>query len=230
MNNSNFRRQNVTFITSCWRLAALLLAFAVSSGAAAQLVAGRDYRVINPAQPTESGKKVEVLEFFWYGCPHCNALQPPLKAWLKQKPADVEFRRVPAVLAESWVPLTRAYYALEVTGAVEKLHPEMFSAIHEKSLKLQEPKLLFDWVAQNGVDRQKFADAYGSFGVQSRTQRSVDMTRNYDVSGTPTITVDGKYLLAPSMMLKPDRNVDYEKFFQALDQVIAMARKERAGK
>ena len=220
----------MTFITSHLRLAALLLTFAVSSSAAAQLVAGRDYRVISPPQPTESGKKVEVLEFFWYGCPHCNALQPSLKAWLKQKPADVEFRRVPAVLDGSWVPLTRAYYALEATGAVEKLHPEVFSAIHEKSVRLQEPKVLFDWVAQNGVDRQKFADAYGSFGVQSRTQRSVDMTRNYDISGTPTITVDGKYLVAPSMTLKPNRDVDYEKFYQVLDQVIAMARKEHAGK
>ena len=220
----------MTIITSYLRLAALLLAFVASSSAAAQLVAGKDYRAISPAQPTDSGKKVEVLEFFWYGCPHCNALQPSLRAWLKQKPADVEFRRVPAVLSDSWVPLTRAYYALEATGAVEKLHHEVFSAIHEKSVKLQEPKVLFDWVAQHGVDRQKFADAYGSFGVQSRTQRAVDMSRNYDISGTPTITVDGKYLVAPSMTLKPNRDVDYEKFFQVLDQVIAMARKERGGK
>ena len=220
----------MTIITSYLRLAALLLAFVASSSAAAQLVAGKDYRAISPAQPTESGKKVEVLEFFWYGCPHCNALQPSLRAWLKQKPADVEFRRVPAVLADTWVPLTRAYYALEATGSVEKLHHEVFAAIHEKSVRLQEPKVLFDWVAQNGVDRQKFADAYGSFGVQSRTQRAVDMTRNYDISGTPTITVDGKYLVAPSMTLKPNRDVDYEKFFQVLDLVIAMARKERGGK
>ena len=220
----------MTIITSYLRLAALLLAFVASSSAAAQLVAGKDYRAISPAQPTDSGKKVEVLEFFWYGCPHCNALQPSLRAWLKQKPADVEFRRVPAVLSDSWVPLTRAYYALEATGAVEKLHHEVFSAIHEKSVKLQEPKVLFDWVAQHGVDRQKFADAYGSFGVQSRTQRAVDMSRNYDISGTPTITVDGKYLVAPSMTLKPNRDVDYEKFYQVLDQVITMARKERGGK
>ena len=192
--------------------------------------AGRDYQAINPPQPTDSGKKVELIEFFWYACPHCNALQPSLRNWLKQKPADVDYKRVPAVLSDSWVPLTRAYYALEVVGAVDKLHAEVFSAIHEKNLRLQDPKTLFDWVAQHGVDRQKFADAYGSFGVQSRVQRSVELTRNYDVSGTPTLTVDGKYLVAPSMTLKPDRSVDYEKFFHVLDQVIAMARKERAGK
>jgi len=220
----------VTLITSYLRLAALLLAFAASTGAQAQLAAGRDYHVIKPPQPTESGKKIEVIEFFWYACPHCNALQPSLRVWLKHKPADVEYRRVPAVLSDSWVPLTRAYYALEVVGAVDKLHDQVFSAIHEKNLRLQDPKILFDWVGQHGFDRQKFADAYGSFGVQSRTERSKEMTRNFDISGTPTLTVDGKYQVAPSMTLKSDRSVDYQQFFHVLDQVIAMARKERAGK
>jgi protein dithiol oxidoreductase (disulfide-forming) len=222
----------VNFLISHLRLASVLVAFVAGTAGAAQpqLVADRDYRVINPPQPTESGKKVEVTEFFWYACPHCNALQPSLKNWLAKKPADVEFRRVPAVLSDSWIPLTRAYYAIEVLGAVEKLHYEMFSAIHEKNLKLQDPKVLFDWVAQHGVDRQKFQDAYGSFGVQSRVQRSIELTRHFDVSGTPTLAVDGKYLVAPSMTLKADRSVDYDKFFQVLDQVIAMARKERAGK
>lgn len=216
--------------TALARLVLLVAALAACGSAAAQPVANRDYRAINPPQPTDSGKNVEVLEFFWYACPHCNSLQPSLRNWLKTKPADVEFKRVPAVLSESWIPLTRAFYALEATGSLEKLHYEMFSAIHEKNLRLQDPKLLFDWVARNGVDRQQFQDAYGSFGVQSRTRRSIDMSRHYDISGTPALTVDGKYLVAPSMTLKPDRSVDYEKFFQVLDQVIAMARKERAGK
>jgi thiol:disulfide interchange protein DsbA len=220
----------VTFFTASLRLAAFLLAFAASAAAVAQPVAGRDYRPINPPQPTESGKKVEVLEFFWYGCPHCDSLQAPLRAWLKQKPGDVEFKRVPAVLADSWVPLTRAYYALETVGLLDKLHYEVFAAIHAQNLKLQDPKVLFDWIAKQGGDRQKFADAYASFGVQSRGQRAMEMTRNYDVTGTPSLTVDGKYLVAPSMILKPDRSVDYERYFQVLDQVIAMARKERAGK
>lgn len=214
------------------RLATLLFALVagVASAAQPQLVADRDYRVINPPQPTESGKKIEVSEFFWYACPHCNALQPSLKNWLAKKPADVEFRRVPAVLSDSWVPLTRAYYALEVVGGVEKLHYEIFSAIHEKNLRLQDPKTLFDWVGQHGIDRQKYQDAYGSFGVQSRVQRAIELTRNYDVNGTPTLAVDGKYLVAPSMTLKADHSVDYDKFYQVLDQVIAMARKDRAAK
>jgi len=217
-------------IASFLRLAACLLAFLVCSSAAAQQpVAGRDYRVMSPPQPVESGKRIEVLEFFWYGCPHCNALQPPLRVWLKQKPADVEFRRVPAVFSDSWVPLTWTYYALESMGVVDKLHYDVFDAIHEQRIRLSDQKVLFDWVAKQGVDAKKFAETYNSFGVKSRGMRSIEMTKAYDIPGTPAITVDGKYLVAPSMILKSDKTtVDYERYFQVLDQVIAMARKERA--
>ena len=218
----------MTLIASWLRRTAWLLALAVSVGAHAQITPGKDYRVINPPQPTESGKRVEVLEFFWYGCPHCNALQPPLRVWLKQKPADVEFKRVPAVFDNSWLPLTFAFYALEAMGLADKLHYDVFAAIHEQRVRLSDQAVLFDWVAKHGVDRQKFADTYNSFGVKSRGMRSIEMTRNYDIPGTPAITVDGKYLVAPSMILTPRNTVDYDRYFQVLDQVIAMARKERA--
>ena len=208
--------------------AAALLALVVGLSAHAQITPGKDYRVLSPPQPTESGKRVEVLEFFWYGCPHCNALQPPLRVWLKQKPADVDFRRVPAVFSDSWIPLTWAYYALEAMGAVDKLHYDVFAAIHEQKIRLSDQSVLFDWVAKHGVDKQKFAETYNSFGVKSRGMRSIEMTRAYDIPGTPALTVDGKYLVAPSMVLKPDNTVDYDRYFLVLDQVIAMARKERA--
>lgn len=210
--------------------AAALLMLGLAAGAAAQAVAGKDYHLINPPQPTDSGKKVELLEFFWYGCPHCNALQPSLNVWLKHKPADVEYKRVPAIFQDSWVPLSKAYYALDAMGLVEKLHQEVFSAIHTKHLQLQDTKVLFDWVASKGVDRQKFAATYNSFAVQSRTQRSIDMTRNYDIPGTPALVIDGKYLTAPSLMLKADKSIDYDRFFQVVDQLIAQARKNRSGK
>ena len=218
----------MNLIRSCLQHAVLLLALAISTAASAQISPGKDYRIINPPQPTDSGKRVEVLEFFWYGCPHCNALQTPLRTWLKQKPADVDFRRVPAVFDDSWLPLTFAYLALDAMGAVDKLHYDVFAAIHEQNVRLSDQAVLFDWVAKRGIDRQKFADTYNSFGVKSRGMRSKEMTLNYDIPGTPAITVNGKYLTAPSLILKPDRSVDYERYFQVLDQVIAMARKERA--
>lgn len=213
-----------------WCVAVCLLAFTLSSEAKAQLVPGRDFRVISPHQATTGGKQVEVIEFFWYGCPHCNNLQNPLRIWLRRKPADVEFRRMPAVINDSWLPLTRAFYALEAIGALDKLHYEVFAAIHEQQLRLSNEKVLFEWVGKQGVDPKQFADIYNSFGVRSRTNRAADITRSYDIPGTPALAVDGKYLVAPSMTLNPDNSVNYERFFKVLDQVIAMARKERAAR
>jgi len=214
-------------IGSCWRLAAWFFTLTLSAGASAQLAPGKDYQLINPAQPTASGTKVEVIEFFYYGCPGCNSLQAPLENWLKKKPADIEFRRAPVVFQDAWLPLTTAYYALDAMGLVDKLHRPLFNAIHEQRVisdkgLLKDQKPLFDWVAKQGVDRQKFVDVYNSFGVRSRTNRSIELPGNYHVTSTPTLVVDGKYLTTPAMA------GSYERFFQVLDQVIAMARKERA--
>ena len=216
-------------IGSYWRLAAWFFALTLSAGASAQLAPGKDYQLINPVQPTASGTKVEVIEFFYYGCPGCNSLQAPLENWLKKKPADIEFRRTPVVFQDAWLPLTTAYYAFDAMGLVDKLHRPLFNAIHEQrvisdKMLLRDQKPLFDWVAQQGVDRQKFVDVYNSFGVRSRTNRSMEMAGNYQVTSTPTLVVDGKYLTTPAMV------GSYERFFQGLDQLIAMARKERAAK
>ena len=192
----------------------------------------RDYTRINPPQPTDSGKKIEVIEFFWYGCIHCYNLEPPLKAWLKRKPADVEFRYVPAIFdPASWSPLARAFYALDAMGIGDKYHDDIFNAIHRDRQKVMvtDPRVLADWLAARGVDKKKFLDTYSSFAVNGRTQRSMDMTRKYDIPGTPALVVDGKYLTGPSMTVNPDNSVNYERFFQVLDQLIARARKERVG-
>lgn len=211
------------------RLAAWFIALTLSGSAAAQLAPGKDYQLINPAQPTTSGAKVEVIEFFYYGCPGCNGLQPPLRAWLKKKPADVEFRRAPVVFQDSWLPLTTAYHAFDAMGVVDKVHYELFNAIHDRrtlEIKglLRDPKPLFDWVEKQGVERQKFIDVFNSFGVRSRTNRSIELPGNYHVTSTPTLVVDGRYLMTPAMA------GSYPRFFEVLDQVIAMARKERAAR
>ncbi len=211
---------------------ASLLALLAAGVAGAQPVAGRDYTLINPPQPTDSGKKIEVVEFFWYGCIHCYHLEAPLKAWLKRKPADVEFRYVPAVFDPSWLPLTRTFYALDAMGLSEKFHDDIFTAIHKDKQRgiASDPRIMADWLAAKGVDKQKFLDTYNSFAVNGRAQRSSDMTRSYDVPGTPALVVDGKYLTGPSMAGGGDNSVNYPRFFQVLDQLIAQARKERGGK
>jgi thiol:disulfide interchange protein DsbA len=219
----------MTRIGAYWRLAVWFLALTLSAGTSAQPAPGKDYQLINPAQPTASGTKVEVIEFFSYTCPHCSTLQSPLHSWLKKKPADVEFRRAPVVFQDSWLPLATAYHAFDAMGLVDKLHLPLFAAIHDqRTLEIKglfrDQKPLFDWVAKQGVDRQKFVEVYNSFGVRSRTNRSIELPGNYHVTSTPTLVVDGKYLTTPAMV------GSYERFFQVLDQVIAMARKERAAK
>jgi thiol:disulfide interchange protein DsbA len=213
------------------RLLVVFTALAWMGGASAtDAVAGRDYEVIKPAQPTESGSKVEVIEFFSYGCPHCAALQPALRNWLKHKPADVDFKRQPVVFQDSWVPFARLYYTLDAMGIVDKLHHDVFVAIHEQKIRLQDPETLFGWVASKGVDRKKFSDTYNSFTVQSRASRTTDVIRRYDIQFTPAIVVDGRYLTAPSIWARSSNSTDLSGYFQSVDQVIALARKNRRGK
>ncbi|MEO6068224.1 MAG: thiol:disulfide interchange protein DsbA/DsbL, partial [Gemmatimonadales bacterium] len=116
-------------------------AMLVAAGVATAQAPGKDFQTINPPQPTDTGNKVEVIEFFSYGCPHCHSLQGPLRAWLKRKPPDVEFKRVPAVFQESWVPLARLYFTVEAMGAIDTLHHDVFTAIHDKKVRLQDPKV-----------------------------------------------------------------------------------------
>ena len=211
------------------RLIAAVACLSIVSGAATAQTPGKDFELLKPAQPTDTGNKVEVIEFFSYACPHCQALQPSLSAWLKRKPADVEFRRIPAVFQDSWVPFARLYYTLEAMRLVEKLHHDVFAAIHNQKLRLQEPKALFDWVAGKGVDRQKFTDTYNSFGVQSLTKRAVETTRRYSVPFTPALVIDGKFLTGPSMT-STGSSVDYDRFFKVVDELIAQSRKKSTGR
>lgn len=216
----------------------------MSGGAGAELTAGRDYVDLVPQQEVSSGKKIEVIEFFWYGCPHCYHLQPSLDAWLKRKPADVEFRYVPGTFgAPAWEPLTRTYYALDSLGAAARLHDAIFTAIHESKDPRQQKALvtdkngIADWVATQGVDKKKFLEAYDSFTVSTNYQRSLDMTRAYNIEGTPTLVVDGRYLIAPSMdgylggrNFDGSPKEDYDRFFRNVNLLISQSRKARGGK
>jgi len=208
-------------------LSSLALLAAGSTLATAAPVKDKEYTLIEPAQPpleTTDAKKVEVIEFFYYGCPHCYSLQPALKAWLKTAPKDIEFRRMPTIFRESWVPLTRTYYALEAIGVLEKFHDDVFNTVHQQNANLGDRKLLLDWASKRGIDTNKLAAAYDSFAVQTKTQRSLQLTRAYNITGTPSVVVGGRYLTGPSMTLKADNTVDYQRFGQLLNELIVMAR------
>ncbi|MEE9579715.1 MAG: thiol:disulfide interchange protein DsbA/DsbL [Nitrosomonadaceae bacterium] len=194
------------------------------SGVRAELTEGRDYAVLLRPQPTESGKNIEVLEFFWYGCPHCYKLHPYIKARLKRMPKDVSFRYVPAIFRSSWVPGAKTFYALEVLGARGKLHEKIYDAIHIKKIDLTKEELLFNWIAKQGIDRKKFVDIYNSFSVGNRTSQSSQMSRKYALKGVPSLVVDGKYLVSGRMGGTPQDTI------RTLDELIKKVRMERTKK
>ena len=193
--------------------AALLLLL----GSAEAAVQGQDYNLLNPAQPV-SGKKIEVLEFFFYECPHCFHLHPYLAAWEKKLPSDVELTLVPTIFRDSTEPMARTYYALESLGKIKQLDDAIYQAIHVKQAGLYDLESIGSFVAANGVDRAKFAAAYNSFAVNSKIVRAKQMIRSYGINGTPTLVVDGKYVITG--LQPPD-------MIRVLGEVIAIARKER---
>jgi len=186
---------------------------------ASQVQAGDGYKVLSQPQPVGSGSKVEVIEFFFYECSHCDDLHGPLAAWEKNKPKDVELQMVPVIFRDSLEPMARAYYALESMGEIKRLHPAFFDAMHRKGVDLRDEAKITDFVAKNGVDRAKFSAAYNSFSIASKLNRSNQLVSSYRVMGTPTIAVDGKYIITG---LHPQDTI------RVLDEVIKIARKERS--
>jgi thiol:disulfide interchange protein DsbA len=178
-----------------------LALLALARRAAAQEVRARqniEYRLI-PVQPVETGERIEVIDFFWYGCPYCNDLQPTLEEWLKRKPDDVALRRVPAILRDSWAPHARIYYALELLGEVERLHLKVYEGYHVEQLHMSKPEVMEQWAAKHGIERQRWLDAYFSPETDARITRAFQATKRYDVQGTPSLVVDGRYLTSSSM-------------------------------
>ena len=204
-------------------LVALAAAAIVPFPAAAQaLVEGQQYLRLKNPQPVDSGKKIEVLEFFSYGCPHCRDLDPELVAWARTLPADVEFRRVPVDYGrEQWAVLAKAYYTLEALGVEEKLTPEVFSALHDKKTPLFQDKAFFDWAASKGLDRKKVEDTYNSFGVTSKFNRSRAIAKTYNVQSVPLVIVDGKF------QVSSDKVGSHAAMPAAINQLVAKARAER---
>lgn len=173
---------------------------AVPAALAQQLpVEGRDYRLVKPAQPAEApAGKIEVVEFFWYGCPHCNSLEPLLKEWVKGLPDDVAFRRVHVPFGER--SHQQLYYTLESMGKAEALGDQVFRAIHVDRDRLDTPEKMIAMLSRHGVDRKQFLDTYESFAVRTKMRRGAQQTQAYGVDGVPAMAVAGKYYTAPSMV------------------------------
>lgn len=160
---------------------------------------GTEYlRLAQPQAPDAPAGKIEVIEFFWYSCPHCNALEPGFEAWVKKLPADVVVHRVPIRFNIGMEPQQRLYYTLEALGKLDALHTKVFNAIHDQHLPLTTADRITDWAVQQGLDKAQFTAAYNSFGVQSKVQRATHLMEAYKIDGVPTIAVNGKYTTSPT--------------------------------
>lgn len=177
---------------------ATVAGFLMQSPAQAAPAEGKEYQVLKAAQPVTPGK-IEVTEFFWYGCPHCYDFEPDLEAWVKKQGKDVVFKRVPVAFRDDLLPHTRIYYALESLGKVDALHGKVFAAIHSERKRLLDPNEIADLMARNGIDRKAFLDAYNSFSVSTNTQRANKIADAYKIDGVPTIVIQGKYVTSPSI-------------------------------
>jgi protein dithiol oxidoreductase (disulfide-forming) len=200
-----------------------MLATLMAATSAADLVEGKDFLRLKSPASIQPGQKIEVIEFFSYGCPHCNDLEPYLETWMKTMPPDVQFRRVPVMFQERWKALARVYYTLDAMGEENKLSLQVFNAIHVANVPLYQDKAFFDWAASKGLDRAKVAEVYNSFGIDSKLKRALVLAQEYNIQAVPTMIVDGKY------MTSSDRIGGHPNVPAALDALIAKARVERKG-
>jgi len=183
--------------------AVLPLAASLSAVAQAQTTApveGRDYRRVDPQQPVSvPAGKIEVLDFFWYGCPHCFEFLPTLEAWIARKPADVVVRRSPVAFDPRAEIHTRMYYALEALGEADRLHDVIFTAMHHDHVVLNSPEAITEFIGAKGIDKKKWTDTFNSFGVMAKTQNQRRVVDAWKIEGTPSVGLGGRYLTAPSM-------------------------------
>jgi thiol:disulfide interchange protein DsbA len=199
----------------------LFSALTVATSSFAQ-TAGKDYTPVSPAQPTEDAAKIEVLEFFSYGCPHCADFNPVLTAWAAKLPGDVVVKKVPITFGRAaWANIAKLYYTLEITGDLHRLESDVFKAIHVERQNLFEEKTLTEWVVKKGVDPKKFAETFASFGVMSKVKRGDQMAQAYKITGVPALAVDGKFMVGGQ---------DFSSQLATADKLIAKARSEKTGK
>jgi thiol:disulfide interchange protein DsbA len=189
----------------------------------AKFVAGKDYIKLGRAVPTETETgKIEVIEFFWYSCGHCNAFEPAFAQWVKNVPKDVVVRRMPVAFRDDFAPQQRLYFALEAMGLLEKLHSKVFQAIHGERLPLNTDSSILTWIEKQGVDKTKFADTAKSFGVASKLKRAVQLQNDFKIEGVPSLGVAGKYYIDGTSAGSMDRAL------QVTDSLLAQVRQGRA--
>ena len=183
---------------------------------------GREYKTLDKRVATEApAGKIEVVEFFWYACPHCNAFEPQLEAWQKKLPADVVLRRVPVAFRDDFVPQQRLFYTLEAMGKLDELHRKVFNAIHQEKQTLNKEDQILAWAEKQGLDKAKFQETYNSFGTSTKARRAAQLQDAFKVEGVPALGIAGRWYTDGSMAGNMPRAV------QVTEYLIAEARNAR---
>jgi protein dithiol oxidoreductase (disulfide-forming) len=216
-------------------LAASLAATVVSTPAFASPTdpkSGAEYVTLAQPQPVQAaGKKVEVIEFFMYHCPHCNALEPQFEQWVKKQGDNIVLKRVHLTFSGPNDPEAHLYLTLEALGKVDQMHAKVFKAIHVDRIRMKDDATVIDWVSKNGIDRATFVNAWNSFGVMTKLRRLPQIADAYKVDGAPTIVIDGKYQTSPATVYNSVKTNNEPQLFQAtlqvLDALVAKAAKSK---
>jgi thiol:disulfide interchange protein DsbA len=183
---------------------------------------GDEYLILGRPVNTEAPQdKVEVIEFFWYSCPHCNAFEPRLEAWIKKLPSDVVIKRVPVAFRDDFVPQQRLFYTLEAMGKLEELHGKVFQTIHANREPINKEESIVEWAGKQGLDKAKFKELYNSFSVSSKARRATQLQDAFKVQGVPALGIAGRYYTDATLAGNMDRAL------QVTDYLIAEARKTR---
>ncbi len=176
--------------------------------------------------PTDSPAKIEVTELFWYGCPHCYALEPQLAAWVKTLPKDVVFKRVPGLPRPDWAPMAKAFYVMEALGLTEKLHSKLFDALHkQKAFLPNDERATIDWMTkESGLDRKKVESEFNSFSLNTKLNQAAQIFRSSGATGVPSLIIDGKYITSVTMA------GGNQEVFNVANYLIENIRKDKAAK
>lgn len=190
-------------------------------------VEGKDYKKLPVAKAVEDNSKLEVIEFYWYGCPHCYRIEPFMEAWAAKLPKDVKFRRIHAVWPgrSDMEGHAKLFLALQAMGLEQKYALAAFNAVQRDNIELRREKTLYEWVQKQGIDLNKFKAAYNSFSMSMQLNRLAQLTKDYQIDGVPAIIVNGKWLTGPSIHGREDATVT-----QVLDEMLAAERKARGTK
>jgi thiol:disulfide interchange protein DsbA len=193
-----------------------------------------EFQVLSTPIKTAVGPKIEVIEFFWYNCPHCNAFDPELEAWVKKQGSKISFKRVPVSFRPSFVPQQRLFYTLEALGKLENLHSKVFAHVHKEQKKLDTDEMIAEFVATQGIDKQKYKEVSTSFGVDSKIRLATQLQADYKIQGVPTIAIDGRFITSPSILAaKLGRDqpgaVLHAATLKTMDTLVARAIAERRG-